>query len=138
MISIEQRPEFFTFINDMLKVKFVPDQAICFTSLAQDGSIMGVVAVNNFTEFNCELSVASNNPRFVNRTLLDVIFHYVFITAGKTRVTAIMEDGNEAALTLNRRLGFVDEGRAKCWYGKKDGIILRMLREECRWIRGDK
>ena len=130
-VSIEQRTEYLDFINRVLDVKFVAGQAITIASLSNDGEILGVVVFNNFTEHNCELSVASVSPRFLSKSLLRAVFHYPFETAGKSRITAIIEDGNEAALTLDRRLGFVEEARLKGWYGDKDGIVLRMLREEC-------
>lgn len=132
MVSIEQKPEFMEFINNVLNVKFVPEQAMTIASLNEQGDILGVVAFNNFTEHNCELSVASITPRFLSKTFLRAVFHYPFITAGKRRITAIIEEGNEPALTLDKRLGFVEEAKLKGWYGEKDGIVLRMLREECK------
>lgn len=131
MVCIEQKQEYLDFINDLLDVKFVSGQAISIASLNEQKEILGVVVYNNFTEHNCELSVASVSPRFLSKSFLRAVFHYPFITAGKRRITAIIEDGNEAALTLDRRLGFVEEARLKGWYGDKDGIVLRMLREEC-------
>lgn len=131
MVSIEQKPEYIRFINEVLDVKFMEGQAMTIASLSNEGEILGVVAYDGFTVHNCELSVASISPRFLNKAFLRAVFHYPFITLGKRRITIIIEDGNEAALTLNRRLGFVDEARLKGWYGDKDGIVLRMLREEC-------
>jgi len=135
LTSIEQRPEYFEFVNRILNVKFDPAQSVCFSTISSTGEILGVAVFSRFMPFNCELSVASITPRFLTRGLLDVVFHYAFITAGKRRVTAVIEDGNEAALTMDKRLGVVEEARLKNWYGDKDGIILRMLREECRWIK---
>lgn len=138
MISIEQKPEYFTFIEDLLGTKYDPKQCVCIASLRADGSILGVVLFDRFTKTGVELSVASISPRFLNRDFLDVIFHYAFVTCKKKRITAVCEDDNEKAISLNKGLGFIEEGRLKCWYGNKDGIILRMLREECRWIKGQK
>jgi RimJ/RimL family protein N-acetyltransferase len=134
LISIEQRQQFFDFVNQGLNVKFEPSQSICVASLTDDGEIMGVVVFSGFTEFNCELSVFSVTPKFLTRDLLRVVFHYAFITAKKRRVTAIVEDGNNKALDIDRRIGFVHESVAKNWYGDVDGIVLRMLREDCKWV----
>lgn len=136
MISIEQKKEYFDFINEILGVNFDPKICVCFTSLNHEGKILGVVVIDRFTQFGCELSVASTTPRFLNRDFLDTIFHYVFITAKKIRVTAMVEVGNEKALKLDKGLGFVEEATLKDWYGtNKDGIVLRMLKDECRWIK---
>jgi L-amino acid N-acyltransferase YncA len=135
VISIDQKPEYFDFINEILDVKFDPAQSICIASLSDDGGVLGVVMFSRFMEFNCELSVASTSPKFLTRKFLNVIFHYAFLTAGKHRITAVVEDGNLGALGINKRLGFTEEARLKGWYGEKDGIILRMLRSECRWLK---
>ncbi len=137
MVSIEQRPEYFDFINQILNVRFDPSQSVCIASLDTSGEILGVAVFTRFMEHNCELSAASVSPRFLTRGFLDVLFHYAFITAGKRRITAVIEDGNINALKMDKRLGFTEEGRLKNWYGDKDGLILRMLREECRWLKDD-
>lgn len=136
MTSIEQRPEYFDFINRILDVKFDPSQSVCFSTIDSSGQILGVAVFSRFMPYNVELSVASITPTFLTRGLLDVVFHYAFITAKKRRITAVIEDGNINAINMDKRLGFIEEGRLKNWYGDKDGIILRMLREECRWIKG--
>jgi RimJ/RimL family protein N-acetyltransferase len=133
-ISIQQKPEYFTFINEILNVRFDPAQSVCIASLDQHGEPIGVVVFSRFSVCNCELSVASTTPKFLTRKFLKVLFHYAFITAGKRRITAVIEDGNINALDMDKRLGFVEEARLKAWYGEKDGIMLRMLREECAWL----
>jgi RimJ/RimL family protein N-acetyltransferase len=137
MVSIEQKQEYFDFINEILDVRFEPGAAVCIASLDTNGDILGVAVFTRFMTHNCELSAASVSPRFLTRQFLDVLFHYAFITAGKRRITAVIEDGNINALKMDKRLGFIEEGRLKGWYGEKDGLILRMLREECRWLRAD-
>ena len=134
MIDITQKQEYFDFINNILGVRFDPAQSICIASLCNIGEILGVVVFSRFMDHNCELSVAAISPKFITRKFLHVLFYYAFITAGKRRITAVVEDGNMIALDMDKRLGFVQEGRLKHWYGEKDGIILRMLREECRFL----
>ena len=136
MTSIEQRPEYFDFINRILDVKFDPSQSVCFSTIDSSGQILGVAVFSRFMPYNVELSVASITPTLLTRGLVEVVFHYAFITAKKRRITAVIEDGNINAIKMDKRLGFIEEGRLKNWYGDKDGIILRMLREECRWIKG--
>lgn len=135
MNSIEQKQEYFDYINKILNVSFDPRISVCFASLSDAGEIYGVAVVDRFTQHGCEVSVASTSPKFLTRSFLDMVFHYIFITAGKTRATAMIEDGNEKAMRLDKGLGFIEEAKLKCWYGEKDGIVLRMLRDECRWIK---
>lgn len=134
MICIEQKQEYFDFINKILDVKFDPVLCRCIASLSNSGEILGVVVFDRFSEAGVEMSVASISPRFLTKNFLNAVFHYAFITCGKRRITAVIEEDNAAALKLDTRLGFVEEAILKHWYKQKDGIILRMLKEECRWI----
>lgn len=134
MIVLDQHPAFFRYANEILNVKFDPSQARCIASVTEDSQIMGVVIYNHFSPWNCEMSVASTTPRFVTRAFCKAVFHYPFTKCGLKRITAVVEDGNTKALDMDRRLGFIDEGRLKNWFGDKDGIMLRMLREECAWL----
>lgn len=134
MICIQQKQEYFDFANRILDVKFDPAMSVCIASLSRQGDILGVVVFSRFMPHNCELSVASISPKFLTRKFLNVVFHYAFNTAGKERVTAVIEDGNVRAMDMDQRLGFVLEARLKGWYGEKDGFILRMLRSECKWL----
>lgn len=136
MVIIEQHPAFFMFINNILKVNFTPDNSKVISSVTEDGKIMGVTAFSRFSEHNCELSVASTTPRFMTKQYLEAVFHYPFVTCGKRRITAIIEDDNLKAQKVDKELGFVYEARLKNWYGSKDGIVMRMLEEECNWIKG--
>lgn len=133
-VCISQKQEYFDFINSILNVQFDPKMSICIASLDNEGRTLGVVVFSRFCEHTCELSVASISPYFLTRSFIRSVFHYAFITAGKTRISAVIEDGNINALKMDLRLGFIEEAVLKGWYGKKDGIMLRMLRSECRWI----
>lgn len=134
MIVLDQHPAFFEYINTILSVKFNPEQSRCIASVTEDNRIMGVVVYSRFTPWNCELSVASTTPKFISRGFLKAVFHYPFIKCGLRRITAVIEDGNINALEMDKRLGFVEEARLKGWYGDTDGIMLRMLKEECAWL----
>ena len=138
MVILEQHPAFFMYINNILGVNFTPDIAKVISSVTEDGKIMGVTAFSRFSEHNCELSVASTTPRFMTRQYLEAVFHYPFVTSKKRRITAIIEEDNLAAQEIDKALGFVYEARLKNWYGNKDGIVMRMLEEECQWIKGRK
>lgn len=119
----------------MLGVKFTPDMARWISNIDDDGKLLGVVVLSRFTPWNCELSAASVSPKTWSRAMLKAVFSYCFIDCGLSRITAVVEDGNITALEFDKRLGFVQEGRLKDWYGDKDGILLRMTRDECRWLR---
>lgn len=135
LVDINQRQEYFDYMNKLLDAEYLPDNSIVFASLDNDGNILGGVLFSQFTRNNCEVTCASTSARFLNRNFMDVFFHYAFITAGKARINAIVDVDNEKSKTLCRKIGFVEEGVLKRWYGDKDAVIFRMTREECRWIK---
>ena len=137
MISHAQNPEFLAWANDVLQVEFRPDPAttVWITRLNSDGSVAAVVVFSDFRTHNCEMSVASNGrARWATREFLGVCYRYAFKQMEMRRVTAVVEDGNEKSLTMCRKLGHVEEGRLRCWFGERDGIVMRMLKEECKWL----
>jgi RimJ/RimL family protein N-acetyltransferase len=134
VIVKQQHPAFFEFANHILDVKFDPRISRCIASVTEDNQIMGVVIYDRFSPWNCEVSVASTTPKFLTRPFLRAVFEYPFGMLGLRRITAVIEDGNINALQMDKRLGFVEEARLKGWYGDTDGILLRMLKEECKWL----
>lgn len=134
-VVLAQIPECLEFVNRTLGVKFTPDMARWISNIDEDGKLLGVVVLTRFTPWNCELSAASVSPKTWSRAMLKAVFSYCFLDCNLSRITAVVEDGNITALEFDKRLGFVQEGRLKDWYGDKDGILLRMTRDECRWLR---
>lgn len=135
MICHEQRPEFLAWANDILGVEF--DSAFCvwITRLDAQEEILAVVVYNMCTTYNIEMSIASNGSgRWASKEFLGVCYRYAFNQLKLRRVTAIIEDGNEKSLVMCRKLGHIEEGRLRCWFGDNDGIVMRMLREECKWL----
>lgn len=137
MVTDEQDPRFFEFASRVLKVTLKYESGCrVLTRLASTGEIMGVVAYDHWTPGNCEMSIASDlTGHWMTREFLRLAFAYPFLQCGLRRVTGVVEEDNWRALNLDTRLGFVFEGRLRKWFGDKDGIVLGMLREECRWIR---
>lgn len=137
MISHEQRAEYLEFANRVLKVEFRPDPntTVWITRLNSDGSISAVVVFNDFRTHNCEMSVASDGKSiWATRDFLGVCYRYAFKQMELRRVTAVVQDDNDASLVMCRKLGHVEEGRLKNWFGDHDGVVMRMLREECKWL----
>lgn len=78
----------------------------------------------------------SGEPGWLTKATLRVLFGYPFCQLGCIRVTGVVARANKRALDLNRRLGFQIEGCIRDGYGTgKDGLLMGMLRRDCRWIR---
>lgn len=105
--------------------------AVFLTNVTPNGQT--IVGFDNFlNKSSIEMYVAGGGG--ITRRFLRECFRYAFETCGVDRVTAQVDEDNEKALDLDRRLGFVDEGRIRKGKDGKDILILGMLRDECRWI----
>lgn len=135
MVTTEQDPAYFRWASDILKVEFVPGTGCkALTNLSADGRVLGVVIYSRFTARNCEMSVASDGSgHWMTREYLRATFGYPFVQCKLQRVMAVVEANNARALALDLRLGFVQEGRLRDWFPDQDGLLLGMLRSECRY-----
>ncbi len=134
MIVFEQSPVLLDWAAKVLKVNFFPAQCAWLTAVSGD-EIQAVVIYHQISPFNCEMSVASNGKkRWFSRQSANVWFGYPFRQMNMYRVTAVAEQDNFQSVNMLRKLGFVEEATLKNWFGNKDGIVFRMLKEECKWL----
>ncbi len=69
------------------------------------------------------------------RSLIRAVFRYAFENLKCKVLFGIVEESNEAALRLDRWLGFREVYRvAGCANDGGDLILLEMRREKCRWL----
>lgn len=140
MIVTEQHPALLDFACRVLGVQFDPAQST-WIGQVEEGYISAVVVYTRFSRHNCEMSIATDGrKRWASRDFLRACYSYPFQQLGLARITVVVEDDNRRSLRLCRKLGHVEEGLLRGWFGNKDGILMRMLRDECRWIepRGTK
>ncbi len=133
MIVTDQDPRLLQFASDVLRVRFDPAQSAWISSV--DEEVEAVVVFTRFSPFNCEMSIATNGKkRWARREFIRACYRYPFVQRGLARITVVIEDGNEPSLSLCRKLGHVEEGTLKSWFGPKDGIVMRMLKSECKYL----
>jgi len=136
MIDADQCPEYFEFASQRLNETWQHGPSCkCLASLSEERRIRGVVIYDNFTEFNCFIHVASDGGRrFISKEFLAWTFRIPFLQWKKRRITALARADNHRVLEFDRALGFVQEGVIRCAFGDQDGIVLGMLKEECRYL----
>ncbi len=96
--------------------------------------IAGVV-YSNYREGNIEVSIAADQPGWCRRGILRALFAYPFLEANCRRITCIIPAGNAKSLRLCRGLGFKVEGLCREAFGSVDGILLGLLKRECKWLK---
>jgi len=99
---------------------------------------MAAIGYNGFTGRTCFMHSAIDDPSVMSRTFLRAIFEYPFVKLNLSRVFAMVASTNARALKLDLGLGFTEINRfAAAGPDGDDLIMLQMVNEECRWIRGN-
>lgn len=135
MIDCEQKPEYIEWIGRKLGCDYSNGVFTTIAHLDDSGEILCVVLYSNWVRSGCEMVIASSSPKWCTRDFMRVAFGYVFNQSKRDRVTFIVEEHNLKSLSLCDRLGAKPEGVLRKWFGKTDGIIFGMLKEECKWIK---
>lgn len=103
--------------------------------LEKNGELVAVVVYDGFSEFDCNMHIASDGTSaWMNKSLLVSAFAYPFMQLKLNRVTGLVPSKNEAALKFDEHLGFEREGLHRKACGDDDLISLGMLKENCRFI----
>lgn len=101
-----------------------------FLSWLREGTPTWVVAFDNWMGYTCQLSMAATQC-YVPKAFRRAVFNYAFNVLKRKRVYALVEAGNEAALRLDKWLGFREFHRAPgCTLDGKDIIMLELTAEE--------
>lgn len=101
----------------------------------RNGKILGGVIYSDFTGASVCMHVAGFDPKWINRDMLWVCFHYPFVQLGVSKIFAKVEATNAQALEFDRKLGFNVEARIPGVFSSGDLVILSMCRPACRWLR---
>lgn len=136
-ICDKQLPAYFQFANHAIGeecFEYGPSTK-CLANLDDHGNIRAVVVYDRITDYDCMMHIASDGTKnWMSRQYLVMAFHVPFVQWGLRRVTGLVKAGNEQALSFDKHLGFVQEGVIRCGFGDCDGILLGMLKEECRFL----
>ena len=112
---------------------FGPSTAI---GVERDGKIICAAVYHDYRDGQIEASIAASSRRWANRSVLHALFAYPFNQVGAHRLLVTCNEANEKAMKMNSQLGFTQEGRLRQMYDPHDAVIWGMLKDECKWIKG--
>lgn len=95
---------------------------------------MAGVVYEDFTHHCCSAHIAVPKPTPWLRTFLRAAFWYPFDQLKLSMMLGFVPGSNDAALRLDRWMGFEETARIPGVYGADDLVILSMKREACRWL----
>jgi RimJ/RimL family protein N-acetyltransferase len=111
------------------------DQAIV---RVEGEELLGGVIYQGFTGASIRAHIAGFTPRWIDRDMLWMMFHYPFEQLGVSKIIGHVHSTNLKALDFNRKLGFKEEARIEGVFRDADLVIMSMRREDCRWLERGK
>lgn len=103
--------------------------------VVKNGKLVGGVVFDKYTGRDILMSAAFDHPGWCTRKTLRRLFAYPFQQLGCVRITTITRADNDKALRIDEGLGFKREGVLRKFFpGDADGIVLSILRDECKWL----
>jgi hypothetical protein len=99
------------------------------------GRIHGMVGYDAWTPNSVTMSIALDNPACF-RHLLNPMFEYPFLAAGRSIALVYVASTNARSLKLCGRVGFQEIARVRDgWERGADVLLLELRKEDCRYLR---
>lgn len=99
------------------------------------GDILAVCVADSFSPDSCNVHLAIGDPFVIKHGFLHEIGTHLFVTCGRSHIFGLIPSNNEKALKFDKHIGFSEVCRIPDGVGTgTDYIVMRMNREDCRWI----
>jgi RimJ/RimL family protein N-acetyltransferase len=120
------------FVADIIGCEF---HAYTALGLEKRGELVAGVVYDKYSGTDVSMHVAAvPGSRWMTRGFLASAFQYPFWQLGCKRVSATVESTNEAALKLNRHLGFQYEAVLRDAVPGGDVILMVLWKERCAFL----
>lgn len=94
------------------------------------------VGYTGFVGKTCQMHVVNIGTGRVPRKLVWAAFDYPFNQLGLSAVMGLVNSNNDKAMRFDKHLGFKEVMRLEGLHdGGGDIVVMRMNREDCRWIK---
>jgi RimJ/RimL family protein N-acetyltransferase len=99
------------------------------------GRLTGAIILNDYAERNIELTFVG--PGLLKAGVCRELAVYCFDTLKCNRVTVRTRSRNRFIRGLIKKMGARQEGVLRRWFTDDDAVIYGLLREECRYLKGN-
>jgi len=140
-IDASQSPALFALASERLGGHYRHDwNHKVLTLIGERGIVSQAVFTGISPGVKAELTMWSDPARGLGgrhfiRTIFAVVFGYADGQWGCDRLHAVTRKSNVVAQKALLDLGFVFESSHEAWFRSEEGLMFRMLRRECRWLR---
>lgn len=121
-------------IAQLAELHFNPLVHKVISRASADGNLLGGVVYSDHTGRSINMHVGANTPKWLDRKLLWMLFHYPFIQLGVEKIIGQVPAAKTDVLDFDLRIGFKVEARIKDVFPSGDLIVIGMYRPDCRWI----
>lgn len=105
--------------------------------MERDGELIGGVVYDQYNGPNIFAHIAGKpGTRWLTRAFLYAMFSYPFDQLGVARITGPVASDNEAAIRLDKHLGFTHEATLSGAAPAGDLLLFVMWRKDCRFLGG--
>jgi len=107
----------------------------CF-GIEKDGELVVGVNFYDYTGENGSITIGwrIDSPHSITRYFYWMFFDYAFNHCKAKRITGLIEDLNKHSLEIAQKIGFTCEARLADYFPKGDGIVIRMYKDECKFL----
>jgi hypothetical protein len=99
------------------------------------GKISGIVVMDTWTRSGCHVHFAIDNPMCIRAGLFREVSRHVHGVGERKYMFGFIPASNKKSLNLTKKIGFTEVGSIPDGHSEGvDFIILRMSREENRWL----
>lgn len=135
MKIIKFTPDAVDFVRDHTQYRPAWPDAIGL-GLYSEGKLVAGAVYEDFTRNNVNVHIAFAHPHALTPAFIVAGFKLPFIDMKLPRITGLVPAKNERALRFDLKLGWQVEGLIRRGLPDDDIILLGMLKDECRFIRG--
>jgi len=139
-VVVDQCPDLVgPWIAKQIGITYIPGAMTAIGLMDTDTKeIVAGLLYEKYNGVSVTMHQAISRPGVVTKDFLWYVFYYPFVQLGCERLTGIVEANNTPAIELNLKLGFEIEARLERACPSGDLIIMRMFREDCRFLERGK
>jgi hypothetical protein len=117
------------------KCAFNPLTDTVISRVGPGGKLLGGVIFQDYTGNSMNIHVAGFDPKWINKDMLWVTFHYPFIQCNCRALFGLVPASNSKALEFDFKLGFKEVARIEDVFPDGPLVVVKMMRDECRWLK---
>jgi hypothetical protein len=117
--------------NGAVAHRFRPETDVAITRFRGDKLMGGFILTEYYRHHSIQLIVYSWDRYWMTRDLLYIVSDYAF---NQLKVKHVFADSKESQVGFDLNVGFKIVARVENFYPTEDKLILRMDRQDCRFL----